>query len=145
LGLKIPENLNQIAFKHIRDEVIRGKVNRRQHLTENYFAARYGISKSPVREALNRLESEGLITIVPRRGAFVVNLSIQDIEEIFDLRLALETLAMKNAILDRTALGNMRTAVESARNSARKTIKPIMLVPIRHSTRRYPKPAVIHG
>jgi len=115
LGLKIPENLTQIAFKHIRDEIIRGKLNGRQHLTENYFAARYGISKSPVREALNRLESEGLITIVPRRGAFVVNLSVQDIEEIFDLREALETLAVKDAILDRTVLGNMRTAVESAR------------------------------
>jgi DNA-binding GntR family transcriptional regulator len=89
LGLKIPENLTQQAFRHIRDEILRGKLDGRQHLTEDYFAERFGISKSPIREALNRLESEGLITIVPRRGAFVVKLSVQDIEEIFELREAL--------------------------------------------------------
>jgi DNA-binding GntR family transcriptional regulator len=115
LGLKIPENLTQQAFKYIRDEIIRGKLDGRQHLTENYFSERFGISKSPVREALNRLESEGLITIVPRRGAFVVDLSIQDIEEIFDLREALETLVVKNAVLGEKVLGRMRAAVESAK------------------------------
>lgn len=115
MGLKIPENLTQQAFKYIRDEIIHGKLDGRQHLTETYFAERFGISKSPVREALNRLESEGLITIVPRRGAFVVDLSIQDIEEIFDLREALETLVVKNAVLNAKVLGHMRAAVESAK------------------------------
>lgn len=115
MGLKIPENLTQQAFKYIRNEIIRGKLGGRQHLTETYFAERFGISKSPVREALNRLESEGLITIVPRRGAFVVDLSIQDVEEIFDLREALETLVVKDAVLDAKVLGHMRAAVESAK------------------------------
>ena len=116
MGLKIPENLTQQAFKYIRDEIVRGKLDGKQHLTENYFAERFGISKSPVREALNRLESEGLITIVPRRGAFVVDLSIQDIEEIFDLREALETLVVKNAALDEKVLARMRAAVEAAKH-----------------------------
>jgi DNA-binding GntR family transcriptional regulator len=115
MGLRIPENLTQQAFSHIRDEIIRGKLDDRQHLTENYFAERFGISKSPVREALNRLESEGLITIVPRRGAFVVKLSVQDIEEIFDLREALEALVVKGAVLDENLLARMRAAVMSAK------------------------------
>lgn len=115
MGLKIPENLTQQAFRYIRDEIIRGKIDGRQHLTENYFAERFGISKSPVREALNRLESEGLITIVPRRGAFVVELSVQDIEEIFELREALEALVVKDAILDAKTLARMRAAVMSAK------------------------------
>jgi len=114
LGLKIPENLTQQAFRYIRDEIVRGKIDGRQHLTEGYFAARFGISKSPVREALNRLESEGLITIVPRRGAFVVELSVQDIEEIFELREALEALVVKDAVLDEKILARMRAAVMSA-------------------------------
>ncbi len=115
MTLKIPENLTQQAYRHIRDEVILGKLDGRQHLTENFFAERFGISKSPVREALNRLESEGLITIIPRRGAFVAELSVQDIEEIFDLREALESMVVRNAMLDKKSLARMRSAVMSAR------------------------------
>jgi DNA-binding GntR family transcriptional regulator len=115
LGLKIPENLTQQAFRYIRDEIIRGKIDGRQHLTENYFAERFGISKSPIREALNRLESEGLITIVPRRGAFVVELSVHDIEEIFELREALEALVAKDAVLNEKILARMRAAVLAAK------------------------------
>jgi DNA-binding GntR family transcriptional regulator len=115
LGLRIPENLTQQAFRSIRDDIVRGKLDGRQHLTENYFAERFGISKSPIREALNRLESEGLITIVPRRGAFVVQLSVQDIEEIFELREALEALVVKDAVLNGKILARMRTAVTSAK------------------------------
>ena len=115
MGLKIPENLTQQAFRYIRDEIIRGKINGRQHLTENYFAERFGISKSPIREALNRLESEGLITIVPRRGAFVVELSEHDIEEIFELREALETLVVRDAVLNDKILARMRAALVSAK------------------------------
>lgn len=115
MGLKIPENLTKQAFRYIRDEIIQGKLDGRQHLTENYFAERFGISKSPVREALNRLESEGLISIVPRRGAFVVQLSVHDIEEIFELREALEVLVAKDAILNEKILKRMRAAVMSAK------------------------------
>jgi DNA-binding GntR family transcriptional regulator len=115
LGLKIPENLTKQAFRYIRDEIIRGKLDGRQHLTESYFAERFGISKSPVREALNRLESEGLITIIPRRGAFVVQLSVHDIEEIFELREALEVLVAKDAVLNEKILKRMRAAVMSAK------------------------------
>jgi len=115
LGLKIPENLTQQAFRYIRDEIIRGKIDRQQHLTETYFAQRFGISKSPVREALNRLESEGLITIVPRRGAFVVDLSVHDIDEIFELREALEAVVVRDAVLNEKVLARMRGAVVSAK------------------------------
>ena len=115
MGLKIPEDLTKQAFRYIRDEIIQGKLDGRQHLTESYFAERFGISKSPVREALNRLESEGLITIVPRRGAFVAQLSVHDIEEIFELREALEVLVAKDAVLNEKILKRMRAAVVSAK------------------------------
>jgi DNA-binding GntR family transcriptional regulator len=122
VALKIPENLTHQVFQHIRDEIVRGKLEG-QHLTENYFAERFGISKSPIREALNRLESEGLITIIPRRGAFVVELSEHDLEEIFELREALEVLAVHNAVLTDKVLARMHSAVTSAGEFQKKNDK----------------------
>src|ERR1700676_4303782 len=64
MGLKILENLTQQAFRYIRDDIVQGKFDGRQHLTERYLAERFGMSKVPIREALNHLESEGLITLI---------------------------------------------------------------------------------
>jgi DNA-binding GntR family transcriptional regulator len=118
--LKIPENLTQQAYRAIRDEILNGKIDAQQHLTETFFATRYGISKSPIREALNRLESEGLITIIPRRGAFVREFSIHDVEEIYELRELLETQVVRNAVLDKKALANLREIVSTAQASLEK-------------------------
>lgn len=114
MKLKIPENLTRQAYRLIRDEIIKGQLDSQKHLTEGFFAERFGISKSPIREALNLLESEGLIRIVPRRGAFVADFSIHDIEEIYELREALETLVVRDALIDSKVLDRMRQAVHAA-------------------------------
>lgn len=124
MKLKIPENLTQQAYRSIRDEIVTGKLDGQQHFTEAYFASRYGISKSPIREALNRLESEGLITIIPRRGAFVRELSLHDVEEIYELREVLESLVIRNAVLDAKSLAHLREIAESARSFLEKKDKP---------------------
>ncbi len=111
---RIPANLTEQAYKAIRDQLISGKLNGREHLTEGFFAATFGISKSPIREALNRLESDGLIRISPRRGAFVVEFSIHDVREIFELREALEALAVRNGVLDSKTLSSMKASVRAA-------------------------------
>jgi DNA-binding GntR family transcriptional regulator len=95
MRIKIPENLTQQAYRLIRDEILQGKLNNRQRLTEDYFAQEFQISKSPVREALNRLEAEGLIKIIPRRGAFVRDFSLNDVEEIYQMREILEAAVMR--------------------------------------------------
>lgn len=120
MKLKIPENLTRQAYRLIRDEIVKGQLDSQQHLTEGYFASRFGISKSPIREALNLLESEGLIKIVPRRGAFVAEFSLQDIEEIYELREVLEALVVRNAVLDSKVLARMRRAVEAAESAREK-------------------------
>jgi DNA-binding GntR family transcriptional regulator len=120
LKLRIPENLTQQAYQSIRDEIIKGRLDGRQHLTEGYFASRFGISKSPIREALNRLESESLITIIPRRGAFVSKFSIHDIEEIYELREILEALVVRDAVLDSKTLRGMRESVDAAKACMRR-------------------------
>jgi DNA-binding GntR family transcriptional regulator len=121
--LRLPENLTQQAYRLIRGEIITGRLDGRQHLTENSFARRFGISKSPIREALNRLESEGLIQIIPRRGAFVSQFSIADVEEIYDLREVLEALVVRDAVLDSGTFARMRQAVRAAQSSLGKNDK----------------------
>lgn len=124
MKLRIPENLTQQAYRYIRDEIIRGRIDGQQHLTEGFFAKRYGISKSPIREALNRLEAEGLITILPRRGAFVRGFAIHDVEEIYELREALETLVVRDAVLDAKTLARLRQIVLQAQSSLEREDKP---------------------
>lgn len=123
MKLKIPENLTQQAYRSIRDEITSGRIDGQQHFTEAYFAERYGISKSPIREALNRLESEGLITIIPRRGAFVRKFSIHDVEEIYELREVLEALAVRNAVLDPKTLTRLREIAHAAQSYFEKNDK----------------------
>jgi DNA-binding GntR family transcriptional regulator len=92
--LKIPRNLTQLAYDSIRNCVLTGRVDEESRLTEESLSKRLGISKSPIREALTRLETEGLIKIEPRRGAYLRNFSAKEIDELYDIREALEVHAV---------------------------------------------------
>lgn len=83
-------NLTELSYRSIKQSILNGTVERSTRLTEEYFASQLGISKSPVREALNRLEAEGLIRIEPRRGVYVRDFSPQEIQDLYDLRVVLE-------------------------------------------------------
>ncbi len=69
-----------------------------QALSEQELANLIGVSRTPIREALFRLERDGLVTIVPRRGPFVAVLGVPDIHELFEVREALELYAVKRAV-----------------------------------------------
>lgn len=94
--LKIPKypNLTELAYLHIKRSILEGALGEGTRLTEENLAAQLGISKSPVREALNRLESDGLVTIEPRRGAYVRKLTLQEACELYELREVLEVHAV---------------------------------------------------
>lgn len=68
-----------------------------QPLSEQELATLLGVSRTPVREALFRLEKDGLVTIVPHKGPFVTALTVKDIYELFEVREALELYAVKRA------------------------------------------------
>jgi DNA-binding GntR family transcriptional regulator len=70
-------------------------------LADQEIAERLGVSRTPVREAINRLAAEGLVTIIPRQGAFVTELSQESIKEIYEIREVLESLAVQLAIPSR--------------------------------------------
>lgn len=81
------------VYRVLRTAILDGSVPPGGQLREAHIAADLGISRSPLREALTRLEEEGLIVKVPFRGAFVVEVSAQDVSEIASIRLRVEPYA----------------------------------------------------
>jgi DNA-binding GntR family transcriptional regulator len=97
--LKIPTypNLTELAYIHVKQHILEGFFEEGAKLTEEALATQLGISKSPVREALNRLESDGLVCIEPRRGAYVRCFSLKEASDLYDLRELLEVHAISLA------------------------------------------------
>src|SRR6187549_3127037 len=81
----------------LRGSILSGQFAPGEHLREVEIAARYDVSRGPVREALLQLEREGLVLLRRNRGAVVARLSRGDLEEVYSLRLALERLAVAQA------------------------------------------------
>jgi DNA-binding GntR family transcriptional regulator len=89
----IPEELAEI----LQAEIIHGRLTPKTRLTEEEIALRYGVSRSPVREALRHLEADGLVVRAARRGIWVAPLSLRDLDEIYACRISLEGLAAEQA------------------------------------------------
>jgi DNA-binding GntR family transcriptional regulator len=97
--LSIPSNLTALAYDSIKEYILEGRLDEEARLTEEFLSTQLGISKSPIREALNKLETEGLIRIEPRKGAYLRRLSIGEVANLYDLREALETHAVRTVRL----------------------------------------------
>jgi DNA-binding GntR family transcriptional regulator len=82
----------------LREAIASGAIERNDALRQEELAARFGVSRMPVRDALRRLEAEGLVAYHPRRGAFVADLGREDAGEIFWLRGLLEGEALRLSI-----------------------------------------------
>lgn len=90
--------LRERVYDYIRDEILAERLAPGSELNEVALAQALGVSRGPVREALGRLEAAGLITIRPRRGAVVRSLSAQDFLEAYQVREALEVMAVRLAV-----------------------------------------------
>lgn len=88
---------NSLLGKLQRD-ILTGKLKPGQKLTEQNLCKTYGVSRTPVREALRQLETDGLVENILNRGAFVIGMTEQDYEDMFELRKAYEIQAVKWAI-----------------------------------------------
>jgi len=82
----------------LRQAILRGEFKEGQPLLQDEVAARFGVSKIPAREALLQLKAEGLVSFYPNRGAIVSELSAGEVTEIYTIRIALETLALRRAL-----------------------------------------------
>jgi DNA-binding GntR family transcriptional regulator len=85
------------VYKAIRDAIVGGKLSPGERIVEDRLCSELGVSRSPVREALRKLEGEGLVAILPRRGAVVTELSERDGIDLLEVREALEGLAARLA------------------------------------------------
>ena len=117
--LRVETTASAVAAE-IKAEIQSGALPPGTALRHEELAERFGVSRLPVRDALFKLEAEGLVEIRPNRGAFVVALGPADIAEIYDLRVLLEGEALERAIAAMTA-GNNETitrALEAAEQAA---------------------------
>jgi DNA-binding GntR family transcriptional regulator len=105
-------SLTEQAHKSIRRYIMAENPGADVRLTETFFAEQLGISKSPVREALNSLQSEGLLRIEPRRGAYVHQFSGKEISDLYNLREALETFAAAIVPIDSNLIAELRSSVK---------------------------------
>jgi DNA-binding GntR family transcriptional regulator len=103
--LRRAKSLTEQAADEIRARIVFGDVELGSSLSENMLAAELGVSKTPVREALLQLKSEGLVSIQPQRGSFVFDMSAPEVVQLGDLRETLELAALRLAAgHDRTGL-----------------------------------------
>ena len=91
-------SLKDRVHQNIKFQIIRGTLKPGTRLLEEKLSKAMNISRAPIREAFNRLEKEGFVTIVPRKGAAVSNITTQMIEDIFEIRETLESLAVKKSL-----------------------------------------------
>lgn len=96
--MKQHKTLNEIVFEGIRKAIIKGILPIGERINEKEYAERMNISRTPIREALNRLEKEGLVECIPHYGVIVKKITIDDAKEIYQIRKALDILATKNAM-----------------------------------------------
>lgn len=105
-------NLTELTYRSIKEQLLNGTLSEGARLTEEQFASQLGISKSPVREALNRLEAEGLVLIESRRGAFVREFSSKEVGDLYDFREVLELHAIAAANITPELLEQLAESIE---------------------------------
>ncbi len=85
--------LRDVVFENLRTAILEGNLKAGQRLMEVQLAEQLGVSRTPIREAIRKLELEGLVVMLPRKGAYVANMSFKDLIDVLEIRATLEGLA----------------------------------------------------
>ncbi len=97
-NLRLIENdylpLREVVYLTLRDAILRGEIKPGERMLEMKLASVLGVSRTPIREAISRLEQDGLVIVIPRRGAQVACMTLKDMEDVYKVRTTLETLAL---------------------------------------------------
>ncbi|MDO4633831.1 MAG: GntR family transcriptional regulator [Eubacteriales bacterium] len=114
--------LRDIVFQTLRKAILKGDLKPGERLMEIALAQKLGVSRTPVREAIRKLELEGLAIMIPRRGAIVADITIEDLEDVLEVREALEVLAIEKAceLMSEEDLQKLKEAAEVFRQAAGK-------------------------
>ena len=85
--------LRDVVFQTLRQAILYGELKPGERLMEVHLAERLGVSRTPIREAIRKLELEGLVVMIPRRGAVVASITEKDLKDVLEVRRTLEILA----------------------------------------------------
>lgn len=99
ISLKMDEYLplRDVVFNTLRNAILTGELSPGERLMEIKLADKLGVSRTPIREAIRKLELEGLVVNTPRKGAEVANISAEDLRDVLEVRRSLEVLAISLA------------------------------------------------
>ena len=98
LDVTLPKSLSTLVEERIRDAIVNAELDFGQALPEDGLGLSMGVSRTPMREALTRLQVQGLVTILPKRGTFVFKPTVADVDQLAAFRLLLETTGARLCI-----------------------------------------------
>ena len=106
--------LRDVVFYTLRQAILKGELKPGERLMEMQLANQLGVSRTPIREAIRTLELEGLVLMIPRRGAVVAKITEKDLRDVLEVRTSLEKLAIELACQRMSAeeVGNLQKAQE---------------------------------
>ena len=87
--------LREVVFRALRNAIVQGEFQPGERLMEVTIANKLGVSRTPVREAIRMLELEGLVVMIPRKGAEVANITVKDLKDALEVRMAIEALSVR--------------------------------------------------
>jgi len=107
--------LREVVFMTLRRQILRGELKPGERLMEINLANKLGVSRTPIREAIRKLEHEGLVVMIPRRGAHVAEITRQELNDVLEIRKSLDILAIRKAIQYMTTqdLAELKAAEET--------------------------------
>jgi len=118
LGTIAHSSLTDTVYSSIRDSIVSGTFRMGERLIESELAQNLGTSRGPVREALRQLREQGLVVERPRQGNFVAQFDARDLIDIYNVRLALETTAIRLAIRRNSSTRPLEQQIERMRTAA---------------------------
>ena len=113
--------LRDVVFNTPRQAILRGELKPGERLMEIQLANKLGVSRTPIREAIRKLELEGLVLMIPRKGAEVADITEKSLKDVLEVRRALEELSVK-LTCDRITKEEIKELEQAAENF-RKTMK----------------------
>ena len=113
--------LRDVVFQTLRGAILKGDLKPGERLMELQLASKLGVSRTPIREAIRMLEQEGLAVTIPRKGAEVAKMTEKDMEDVLEIRLSLEGLAVRLSCekITPAALQELKVAMENFEEKTR--------------------------
>ena len=127
--------LRDVVFNTLRQAILRGELKPGERLMEIQLANKLGVSRTPIREAIRKLELEGLVLMIPRKGAEVADISEKSLKDVLEVRRALEELSVK-LTCDRITKEEIKELSQAAENFKR-TLKSKYITEIAEADVRF--------